>query len=339
MKIYLKKIFALLIIILQTSIFAQEKEKTSYIPIAKYGYLHTEKQTIQNKNFGLIIQNKNLLIVGFTSFFDFEKNLLSDYPQSYLGIDFISEYHTEKSQFLFLYSSYTDRPEKMEAHTLQSAIVYGHKFIDRKDFSLIFGGGLAVSDFGIEYADGKPWILFPVPFLRISSVSEFVETKFEFISSPNLEMNFFPKSKIRASFDGRIDQFRDERDLLFESKLHYRFFDENHKLGDFAGIAIGFKNDNYGGFDLTKRAYNSSDDKESIELQYNSIFGNWICLSSKFPLATPLMPESCITRERLKQQEVLMRDILCLCKEGGSFEDLKLYFYFSIIYDIVYGFI
>ncbi len=272
MKKYLK-LSLLLLLIFPASIFAQEEKKTSFIPIVQYDYFHTDKQSLKNSNFGLVIQNKNLLIVGFTSLFEFEKSLLSDYPQSYIGIDFISEYHTEKSQFLFLYSSYTDHPEKMEVQTLQTAVVYGHKFIDRKDFSLVFGGGLAVSDFGIEYADGKPWVLFPVPFLRISSVSEFVETKFEFISSPNLDMTFFPKNKLRASFDGRIDQFRDERDLLFETKLHYRFFDENHKLGDFAGVAVGFKNANYGGFDLTKRAYNSSDDKESIELQYNSIFG------------------------------------------------------------------
>ncbi len=271
MKNYLK-ISLLFLIALPSLVFAQEKTKPSFIPLVQYDYLHADKQSLKNSNLGLVIKGKNLFIVGFASLFEFEKNLLFDYPQSYFGIDFISEYHTEKSQFLFLYSSYTDLPEKMEVQTLQTALVYGHKFIDRKDFLLVFGGGFAVSDFGIEYEDGKPWVLLPVPFLRIKSFGEYFETGFEFISSPGLEVTFLPKSKIRASFDGRIDQFRDARDFIYETKLHYRFFSENHKLGDFAGVALGFKNDNYGGFDLTERNYGSTDDTESFELQYNSVF-------------------------------------------------------------------
>jgi len=44
-------------------------------------------------------------------------------------------------------------------------------------------------------------------------------------------------------------------------------------MGDFAGIAVGIKNDNYGAFDLGEHNKNYPEDEETFETHYNSVFG------------------------------------------------------------------
>lgn len=60
---------------------------------------------------------------------------------------------------------------------------------------------------------------------------------------------------------------RDERDLIYELKLDYRFFPQDSSYGDFAGLAVGFKNDHYGAFSL-----GGAKGEESLELHDYSVF-------------------------------------------------------------------
>ncbi len=267
----IKKTFAILFFGMAICLNATERV-TSYIPLAQYEHFHTSEQSIKSKSIGLVIERKNFFFVGITTFHKFHDTLLFDFPRSYQTIDILSELQRDNSQILLILKSSTDCPESLELQTFQSAIVYGYKFLDEKQFSLIFGGGIAVSDFGIEYSNGKTWPIIPVPLLKIKTHNQYLKTKFEFISSPNLDITLFPTNHIRATFEGRFDKLRDERDLLFESKLHYRFFSASDKLGDIAGVAIGFKNSNYGAFNLAEREDENCQENETLEIQYHSVF-------------------------------------------------------------------
>ncbi len=263
----------IVVLFLGIAIYLNATEKrTNYIPLAQYEHFASSEQSIDSKSAGLVIERENFFFVGITTFYRFHDALLFNFPDSYQNIDIFSEIQKDNSQLLFIFKSSTDSPESLELQTFQSALVYGYKLLDKEQLSLVFGGGVAFSDFGIEYSGGKTWPILPVPLLKIKTHNKYLGTKFEFITSPNLDIILFPANRWRATFEGRFDQLRDERDLLFESKLQYRFFSASDKLGDFAGIAIGLKNDNYGSFNLAKRENEDCQENETLEIQYRSVF-------------------------------------------------------------------
>ena len=106
-----------------------------------------------------------------------------------------------------------------------------------------------------------------MPLVRVNYHTDWLDTKFEFITSPNLSFTLAPRDRVRLTGDFRMDQFRDARDLIYEVALEYRPYSEQKEQGDFAGVSIGFKNDNYGAFKLG----NEGED-ESLEVHYNSLF-------------------------------------------------------------------
>jgi hypothetical protein len=61
-----------------------------------------------------------------------------------------------------------------------------------------------------------------------------------------------------------MDQFRDSRDLIFETSVEYRFFDSDGPVGDLAGVSLGFKNDSLG--------FTAGKTDEEYELQYCALF-------------------------------------------------------------------
>jgi hypothetical protein len=73
------------------------------------------------------------------------------------------------------------------------------------------------------------------------------------------------EERIRFSADMEMETFRSIADLNGEFTLWYRLFTPDHKMGDFAGIGVGFKNE-LRSFDLSR---DFSQDK--FELQQSSV--------------------------------------------------------------------
>ena len=172
-----------------------------------------------------------------------------------------------RHQYLGILKSESDEPMYGGLRTFQAAAVYGYELLKSQNFSLALGGGLAVGSFGIERENGEPWPIIPVPLVRANYETNWMKFKFEFLTGPNFELVIGPKSHVRFITDLRMDQFRDSRDLVFESSLAYRFFSAESEMGDFAGISVGFKNDNYGEFNI------GGQKDEFFELHYYSFFG------------------------------------------------------------------
>ena len=170
-----------------------------------------------------------------------------------------------KHRFLYLFKSEAEEPVIGGFQSFQTAGVYGYRLVHSQRASLVLGGGLAVSDFGIELEDGRTWPLIPVPLIRFTYESALLNADFDFITGPNLCLTLMPEQRFRISGDFRMDQFRDIQDLVFELTLKYRFFDHDHPMGDFAGIEVGVKNEAFS-FDISNR-------EEPFELNYYSLFG------------------------------------------------------------------
>lgn len=205
------------------------------------------------------------MAVGLYTYHSLEKTPSDSYPTVYHSIEFVLDGHKDRHTYLAIFKSESDKPVYGGLNTFQSAAVYGYQLSDSPRLSLVLGAGLAVSDFGIEGANGKPWPLLPVPLIRMNYSSEWMEVSFEFLTGPNLCFTIAPVRRIRFTGGFRMDQFRDIHDLIFENALHYRFFPTDHPMGDLAGVLIGFKNDMYT-FDL-------AGEDEALEIQYYALFG------------------------------------------------------------------
>lgn len=267
-----KKGCALLLILcmITTILAAQENEeqreaKAHLLPLLNYDYLSLGSQSVHSPGTGLIVTGENVMAVGLYSFHSLEKAPSNSYPTEYHSLEFILGGHKDRHTYLAVFKSQSDKPVYGGLNTFQSAAVYGYQLIDGPRLSLVLGAGLAVSDFGIEGANGGPWPLLPVPLIRMNYSSEWMETSFEFLTGPNLCLTIAPEKRIRFTGDFRMDQFRDIHDLIFENALHYRFFSADHPMGDLAGVSIGIKNDVYT-FDL-------ADEEEPLEIQYYALFG------------------------------------------------------------------
>jgi hypothetical protein len=250
-----------------------EDKGFNYIPLVKYDNLSLDSQKIHSPGIGLVIMSENIMFVGFYTQHLFDKKLLYNYPDKYHSIDILIDASKDRHQYLGIFKSESDQPVYGGLKTFQIALGYGYELIRNKNLSLVLGGGVAISDFGIEVSDGKPLPVIPVPLIRAKYESQFIKTKFEFLTGPNFDLTIGPQSQFRFVNECRLDQFRDIRDLIFESTLNYRFFPIDHQMGDFAGIAVGIKNDNYGAFDLGEHNKNYPEDDETFETHYNSVFG------------------------------------------------------------------
>lgn len=272
MKKYIKTIIMFMMV--SGAVFANDdnEEKTgvfNFIPLVHYEYLSLDLQDVHSAGAGLIIDSENLLFVGIYSGYSFGEELSYDYPGLYHKLDCLLDGRIGRHQYIGIFKTQSDRPVSGGLSTYTSAAVYGYELIKKENFSFFLGAGAAVGDFGIEFSNGDSCPVIPVPLVRMKYASDLIETKFEFLTSPNFSFTLGPKSRVRLTGDFRMDQFRDERDIIFELALAYRFFSAEHEMGDFAGVSLGIKNDNYGAFML-----GGENGDESVELHYYAAFAS-----------------------------------------------------------------
>lgn len=235
------------------------------IPLARYQLLSLESQTVHSPGAGVVVVGESLVLVGVYSRHLFEQGLEFGYPDTFHAIQLLADGRRDRHRYLGFFKSESDRPVVGGIRTFQAAAVYGYEVVQRPQFSLVLGGGLAFTDLGIETPNGDPWPLIPVPLVRAGWESRILEASFDFVTGPNLNLTLAPQSRLRVTMEARIDQLRDERDLMFETALVYRFFTPDHHLGDLAGVALGIKSDS---FEFAREAAD-----ESLELHYYALFG------------------------------------------------------------------
>lgn len=254
-------LFILSALTLQIALAADTGEDFVYVPMAGYDLLRLDSEEACLFTVGGAMAGEELTFVGLYTRAIFGSAPAPDYSGAYKAIELLLDIDSARHQVVSLFKSESDRPVCGGLETFQAAIVYGYEIITDTRLNLALGGGLAVSDFGLD----SPVI--PVPFVRLSYESSLLEAGFDFITGPNLAFILFPQYRFRLNGDLRIDQFRDVRDLIFEASLEYRFFDEQSPVGDLAGLALGIKSD--------KLSFTSAEHKEVYELHYYAVFAEF----------------------------------------------------------------
>src|SRR6056297_68791 len=272
-RIYTGGAVLLMSILLSSLVFpawAAELEQVQYTethmyPLVKYDFASLGSQGIHSPGAGLLLMNDKLMLLGFYTRHAFTEPLQFDYPEVYHSVDLLLDGAEGNHHYLVLFKSEADKPLLGGLASFQTAAVYGYHLLNTEHNSLVLGAGLAVSDFGIEIEDGRPWPLIPVPLIRFNHKSRLLRASFDFITGPNLSFTLMPESRLRLKADMRMDQFRDIHDLIFETELMYRFFGKDHPTGDFAGISAGIKNEGY--------SFAAEGKDEPVEVNYYSVFG------------------------------------------------------------------
>jgi len=268
----MKRIITAIIITLVLSYpaFAQAEEKDdpdkiNYIPLLSYDYTVLGDQKIHSPGGGLVVQGKDALFVAFYKNTYLASPLERGAPDRYHSITTFADIQNGRNNYLAIFRSESDRPVAGGFNTFLTGGAYGYQFFTGKSFSLTAGAGLYLSDVGVDLPDGKALLIVPCPLLRIKSETDVINTSFEFISGPNLNVVVLPKSRIRLTGEFSMNEFRDARDMIFDFALAYRFFDASHEMGDFAGVSAGIKSAEYS-FDL-------SDNAETTGIQYYGLYG------------------------------------------------------------------
>ncbi|HPQ52805.1 MAG TPA: hypothetical protein PK253_06100 [Spirochaetota bacterium] len=270
-----KQIIMLFAFLLVTAAsFAEENDRRredewNVIPLFQYNYLSLDSQVIHSPGAGLVVKSEEVLFVGVYSRHSIEEPLNYEYPDVYHTIDMLLDGKKKRHQYIGIFKSESNRPVSGGLHTFQAAMVYGYEIVSSGNASFVLGGGIAVSDFGIEFSNGSNCPVIPVPLVRAKYSSQWIAADFDFLTTPNLNVVIGPESHFRIIGDFRMEQFRDGRDVLFEVALAYRFFSAAHPMGDFAGISLGIRNDNYGAFNLS----DDIGEEESLEIHYYALFG------------------------------------------------------------------
>ena len=199
----------------------------------------------------------------------FTKAPYPDMPECIHQIDALFDGRINRHQLLFIFKSAADRPVSGDLKTFQTGAGWGYEVIRQPNVSLILGAVLGVSDFGVTLPSGEPFPVLPLPLIRFGFDTKWFTSSFDFITGPNLEFTIAPKERIRFTADMRMDYYRSIADLNCEYTLWYRLFAADHKLGDFAGIGAGFKNETVD-FELSRET--SGMQRGTFELRRTSIF-------------------------------------------------------------------
>lgn len=240
-----------------------DPDKLNFLPLSQYSFLEYGQQSVNSTSLGFAAIGPTQTIVAMYSQHNFSKKPLYNISKKYHSIEILYDKVNNSKQYLAILKSESDSPFA-ELNTFQVAFAYGYRILDHNNLSVIFGAGIGISDFGVEFDEGKPLPAIPVPLIRMKYNSDLLSAKFDFLTGPNLDICLFPNHKIKLITECRLDQFRDARDVFFNSSLCWRPFSKDSKLGDFAGIKAGICNEGLG-FDL-------KNDNGMFELQYYSLF-------------------------------------------------------------------
>lgn len=259
-------LLSITILLFLPNLYSADRDDRGYniIPIAIYRYLSLDSQIVYSPGAALAIKGNKNLFVGSYKYTQFKEDPLFNVPKTYHEIDFLGDIHQGSWNTLLIFKSRSDKPVAGGLRTFQLGTAVGYNLFFGNTASIIIGGGIAVSDFGVVLPNGKPLPVIPVPLIRYSNEWKLLKLSFDFLTGPNVSLTLAPQKKIRVTADVRMDRFRDAGDIIFESILWYRFFDSSHKLGDFAGIGVGMKRDELA-FDLANRS-------DAFSVQYNSAF-------------------------------------------------------------------
>ena len=274
----------LLFSLFSNNIFGQEEENSPLflLPFG-YDFVRFENQTIHKPAIGAGLMlgdmdtpfdqvDRRIFALALWRPFIFSQPPYPEASNLLHNIEAIVDWRIERHQLLFILNSAAEKPIIGGLNTFQTGFGWGYEILRRPNLSLILGITLAVGDFSeyLPFEFEGVWPLLPLPFVRFGIDTQWFDLFFDFLTGPNLKFTIAPEERIRFTADMRMDYYRSIIDINCEYILWYRLFPEEHRLGDFAGIGLGFKNESEGFLLSSKSATGNA--VNTFEIQKASVF-------------------------------------------------------------------
>ncbi|MCL2007525.1 MAG: hypothetical protein FWG77_05510 [Treponema sp.] len=235
------------------------ENQTIHSPAAGIGFMYGEQDLPFNR-----IEQRILFMAMYLPSIFTDIPLLG-IPKTYHEIGGIFDGRLGRHQILAIFQSNSDRPLS-GLNTFQLGAGWGYEIVRQPNVSLILGVIMAIGDFSDMLPVEISTPVMPFPLIRFGIDTEWFASSMDFITGPNLEFTIAPKERLRFTGDMRIETYRSIADLNCEFILWYRLFNPDHRLGDFAGVGLGYKNELVG-FYLSNNIQG-----DTFELQQSSIF-------------------------------------------------------------------
>ncbi|MDR2970640.1 MAG: hypothetical protein LBU83_01735 [Bacteroidales bacterium] len=241
--------------------FVRLGEQNIHLPAVGIGYMSGEQnlafEQVEHRVFALALWRPVI----------FSEVPHPQVPKLLHNVEALIDWRIHRHQLLFILNSSTDKPIAGGLNTFQIGAGWGYEIVRSQKISLILGAALAVGEYEVL---GKTLPVLPVPLLRFGLNTQWLNLSFDFLTGPNLEFTIAPEKRIRFTADMRMDYYRSMVDVICEFILWYRLFSPEHRLGDFAGVGIGFKNDSEGY--LLSANTSTKNSAATFEMQKASIF-------------------------------------------------------------------
>jgi hypothetical protein len=260
--------------------FAESEDDKNYniMPMFKYEFVSVENQQYHAPRAGMVFmkgeqtlplsaERDSLMITAFYQPYLFKEKCsahaeLAGYSDMYHKIVFATDRRIKRHNIVGAFRSSSDEPIYGGLQTFLATIGYGYELVRIDSLSLTLGASVVVPEFGIG---GITVPVFPMPFIKFDFISSWINLSFNCTTSPELDVVIAPESKIRMAGTFSMEGFSGIRDFLFECTLWYRFFNKEHRLGDFAGVGAGIEKKNIN-FDLGEK-------DRMYDMGYYSVFG------------------------------------------------------------------
>ena len=231
-----------------------EQEKTKITPVLFYEHALMDDGGYRAPGAAVIIaggdrdlpfrhESSGFFLGALYKQYTFSDMKVPDYSDTYHDIEMLLKQRYERHYFILFFESYAQRPVVSGLQSLSAAIGYGFDLVQKNNYSISLGCMIGVSDYGIDLPDGRPIPVLPFPVARFTANYSWLKITYEFVMKSFVNFEIAPQKQIRMTGYLRMDRYTGIRDLLFDCALWYRFFPVNYKFGDFAGIAVGMKND------------------------------------------------------------------------------------------------
>jgi hypothetical protein len=252
--------------------FAESEDEKNYniMPLIKYESVSVENRQYHTPRAGMVFmkggqtlplsaERDSLMVAAF-----YQPYLLKEKEAEYSvyhKISFVADRRIKRHNISGAFRSSSDEPVYGGLQTFLATIGYGYEFMRTDSLSLTLGASIAAPEFDIG---GVTVPVFPMPFVRLDLISSWINLSFNCTTFPELDVVIAPESKIRMTGTFSMEGFS-IRDFLFECTLWYRFFNKEHRLGDFAGLGAGIRNNSIN-FDLGEK-------DRMYDMGYYSVFG------------------------------------------------------------------
>jgi hypothetical protein len=254
-----------------TIVFAQETETAKSLAtenpppqkdwnlatMLSYEHFSFDKQSIYSPGIGLMFSKGNLnpplsetqnsLLIAASSKQYILEESENGYADIYYDINIMADKRIGRHSIFGILASQTDKPIYGGLRSIVVGAGYGYEIIRKENLSLLLGADIALMDFGIDLPNGDPFPVMILPRIQFAMQKSWLDFAFTFIKEPVVDITLFPHSRFRFITKFSIPfALRDAQDFRFDTLFMYRLFSPDSKMGDLAGIGIGFKHSGFG---------------------------------------------------------------------------------------------